>query len=288
MAFRRDHRDHRVSVAGGAYRVHEWSPASRSGKGQRPIVLMLLHGFSGGGLVWERAVADLTTDALIVAPDLPGHGETRLEGDTAFSFEGAATALECVLESLGATSCLLHGYSMGGRLALYFAITRPTRVRALSLESASAGLALDENRSERATADGRLADFASENGIEAFVDRWETTPVLQSLRNLTKSDWERLRAVRLSNNGDGLAASLRGMGVGTQPYLGDRLSELSMPVLVITGSQDAKFTAIATDMAARLSRVSQASVADAGHTPHLEQPGAWSGILDAWIAGLQR
>lgn len=262
--------------------LHEWS-----GEGTSTPPLLLLHGFTGCGPGWERAAALLRVPERILAPDLPGHGESVADPD-ACTFDAAAGAIEAVLDAAGVERVDLHGYSMGGRLALYFALTRPARVCRLSLESASAGLATAEEREARMRGDEELARFACEAGIERFVDRWEHTPVLATQLKLPAELRARLRALRLRNPVAGLAASLRGMGTGAQPYLGERLGELAMPVLVMAGEGDAKFSAIARDLARSIPDSRLVLIPGAGHTPHLEQPQRWAAAVDSFIAENER
>jgi pimeloyl-ACP methyl ester carboxylesterase len=78
---------------------------------------------------------------------------------------------------------------------------------------------------------------------------------------------------RLANTGPGLASSLRLAGTGTQEPLWDRLGQLSMPVLIVTGELDAKFTALGRRMTEAIGpSATHVVVADAGHAPQLQQP----------------
>ena len=80
--------------------------------------------------------------------DLPGHGATQTpaEPERASMAETAAD-LDALLEQIVPQQQVdLMGYSMGGRLALFFALNYPDRVRRLVLESASPGLAEPEER----------------------------------------------------------------------------------------------------------------------------------------------
>jgi len=267
----------------GSVCLHEWVGGGVSAAAP----LLLLHGFTGCGLAWEGAAALLAEPTWIVAPDLPGHGESDA-APSACTFDAAAKAIEASLDAVGIERCDLHGYSMGGRFALYFAVTRPARVRRLSIESASAGLATAAEREARMRADEDLARMACEEGIERFVDRWERTPVLAGLRRLPAGERERLRAQRLRNDVAGLAASLRGMGTGAQPYLGARLAEITMPVLVMAGEEDVKFSAIARELAGVVRDRRLALIPGAGHTPHLEQPERWATAVDFFIAETER
>ena len=265
--------------------LHEWVRDEVSAS----TPLLLLHGFTGCGLAWEHAARLLAEPARVLVPDLPGHGESVAREDASdCTFDAVAGALESVLDAAGVASCDLHGYSMGGRIALYFALTRPARVRRLSLESASAGFASAGEREARKRSDEDLARLACAEGIERFVDRWERTPVLATQLRLPCEERARVRALRLRNSVDGLAASLRGMGTGTQPYLGDQLASLSMPVLVMAGEDDAKFSSLARDLVHGIVDSRLALIPGAGHTPHLEQPQRWAAALDSFLAETQR
>ncbi len=96
---------------------------------------------------------------------------------------------------------------------------------------------------------------------------------------------QRLHDQRLRNNPTGLANSLRGMGTGAQPSLWDRLGELTMPVLLIAGEHDAKFSAINREMQSLIPKAQLEIVAGAGHTVHAEQPQRHNEMVRAFLKG---
>jgi len=244
--------------------------AALTGAG-RPLVL--LHGFTGSAATWASLAARLAPRHQCIALDLIGHGSSGAPADPArYSMECAVADLAGILEALGLPSVDLLGYSLGGRLALQFAAATPTRVRALVLESASPGLAGPAERAARVAADEALAEAIERDGIAAFVARWEALPLWDSQAALPVATRQRVRAQRLRNNPQGLANSLRGMGTGSQRALWDELPRLRMPALVLAGALDAKFSAIAQQMAGALPHAELAIVPDAGHAIHLEQP----------------
>jgi 2-succinyl-6-hydroxy-2,4-cyclohexadiene-1-carboxylate synthase len=249
-------------IRGLRYHVDCW------GEG-RP--LLLLHGFTGSSDTW-RPFRLAWRGVAAVAVDLVGHGRTELPSTPA-----RATMAECVedlgliLDALGLERAAVLGYSMGGRLALRFALAQPHRVQALVLEGASPGLP-EEERAARRLADERLARLLEEEGIAAFVAAWEALPLWASQARLSNEERERLRLARLACSPAGLALSLRGMGAGHDEVALDRLGELSMPVLLIAGEEDQKYAALARAMAARLPTARLAIVPEAGHAVHLEQP----------------
>ncbi len=267
---------HEVPLAAGSCSV--WD----SGESSRSVPVVLLHGFAGSGESWAGVRERLAERYRVVALDLPGHGATPEGCDAAgYTMEAAADRVERVLAWLHIERAALAGYSMGGRLALYVAVTRPARVGSLVLESASAGLQDPPARFERRSQDERRAELLESDGIETFVDRWENMPLFASQRRLDPSMRAALRRERLACDPRELAANLRGMGLGSQPWLGPWLGELDIPVLLVTGGADTKFTGIAADLERRMPRARLVVVAGAGHNVHLEKgPEFAAAVLD--------
>lgn len=234
--------------------------------------ILLLHGFTGSGENWAQHAGHFRAAGLrVLAPDLPGHGANLPRTSDDYTMEAAAEALAALIEQEKSGPVHLLGYSMGGRLALYFAIHYPQKVRSLILESASPGLATPEERAARVAGDNALAARIEREGIPAFVSFWESLPLWKSQEKLSAADRQWLHEERLRNSQRGLAESLRRMGTGMQPSLWERLGELSMPVLLLAGAEDAKFVAINRQMAGQIPHARLVIVPGAGHTIHLEQ-----------------
>jgi 2-succinyl-6-hydroxy-2,4-cyclohexadiene-1-carboxylate synthase len=236
--------------------------------------LVLLHGFTGSAAGWGSHLdAFAAANLRVIAFDLLGHGQSDAPADPQrYSMEHCRADLLAALQEfgVGAGEAVLLGYSMGGRIALYLALSG--YFRALILESASPGLAGADERAARRVADEALAASIERDGVAAFVERWEQLPLFASQRTLPSEQREALRAQRLRNSARGLANSQRGTGLGVQPALHDRLAALDIPVLLITGELDQKFCEIAAQMAHLLPRAQWRKVPGAGHAVHLEQP----------------
>ncbi len=242
--------------------------------------VLLVHGFTGSTAGWSRARAALAERGVSTGTlDLAGHGDRAGERDPRlFTLDAALDDIGAAVREAGSDPVLL-GYSMGGRLALHFAERHPERIRAMVLESASPGLASEEERSARRASDEALARSLEREGIESFVARWEALPLFASQARLPAAVRDEVRARRLCNDAASLAAALRGLGTGALPSLWARLRHIGVPTLLLAGEEDVKFVGVARRMAERLRDVRVEVVARAGHRTHLERPERWADLV---------
>ncbi len=245
-------------------------PAAKRRDGE-PTPLVALHGFTQTGRSWsavERALGQP-----ILAPDLPGHGSASDERPADLA-AAAALVADRTTSLLDGRSGWWIGYSLGGRILLHLALARPELVVGLVLVSTTAGIDDADERASRMEADEALADEILRDGTARFLERWTSQPLFASL---TVGDND--RADRLRNTAEGLAASLRSCGTGTQTPLWDRLGELTMPTVVITGELDTKFTALGRHLADALPNAVHERLSGAGHACHRERPAAFADAL---------
>lgn len=244
--------------------------------------VLFLHGFMGAAANWDEIAARLSDRFRCLAADLPGHGAATGLPERAYTMAGCSEALRVTLDAAGVPACAVVGYSMGGRLALYFALEHPARCRRLVLESASPGLETEaeraaRRRTDRARARRLTADF------RAFLDGWYRMPLFASLHRhegLVEATVRR----RLRNDPQELARSLAGMGTGRQPSLWPRLAEISSPSVVLAGALDEKYRALTEAMAARSAgRLKRAVVKRAGHNIHAERPARYVRFLKEFL-----
>jgi 2-succinyl-6-hydroxy-2,4-cyclohexadiene-1-carboxylate synthase len=233
--------------------------------------LVLVHGFTQTQAAWEPVAARLRARWRLVRVDLPGHGGSA---GVRVGFEEAAALLgEC-----GGRAAYV-GYSLGGRLCLRLALDRPELVRSLVLLGASPGIADPAARAERRAADEALAAGVERDGVAAFLDRWLAGPLFATLPQELAG-----REDRLVNTPEELAAALRLLGAGAQVPLWDRLARLRCPTLLVAGALDAKFAALAAEMAAAIGPAAHLQlVPDAGHAAHLERPAELAALLDEFL-----
>jgi 2-succinyl-6-hydroxy-2,4-cyclohexadiene-1-carboxylate synthase len=243
--------------------------------GSGPPVIAL-HGFSLTGE--QFATASSLLGRTIIAPDLPGHGRSV---DASTLLPDVLHLVATIIDSVGFPVPVI-GYSQGGRVALMTALDHPVGISALVLISANAGVEDSKERVARRQSDNEMARRISTNTIDDFIDAWTSTGIT-STRHLPAEDRDADRVVRRQNVPTGLARAVTGYGQGTQPSVWHRLTTLAMPVLIMSGDNDTKYTLLADAMAARIPDVERVTVDDAGHNPLADTPGQAYGAISDFL-----
>jgi len=245
------------------------------------VPVVLLHGFTGSTATWSEFIFNWKEQFQIIVVDLPGHGKTKTQSPR--TLEACCADLNQLFTSLQLDSVHLVGYSMGGRTALSFAMLYPERIASLTLESASPGLASEAERQERIEKDEKLAQRIEQDGIMKFVDFWENIALFDTQKKLPAAIRQEIREERTGQAADGLTQSLRHMGTGKQPSLWGQLNAFKKPVLLLVGTEDEKFVGINKMMEKQLETSKFASVKNAGHAIHVEQPEIFGKLVSEFI-----
>ena len=248
-------------------------PVTRWGRGETKAVFV--HGFAGSAASFdhlEPLLGDLLSATCV---ELPGHGSTPVA-----SWDETVDAIGAQLDA----STVLIGYSQGARLALAAATRFPQRVERLVLESGAAGFRQRHDRVLRRRSDEALAEVILSRGVDAFVAEWEQLPLFAGLRALPAVEQQAIRARRSSHSAEGLAGALRTLGQGAQPDLWPSLQRLRVPVLLMSGANDVKYTRLARQLTAELPLAWRISFRGIGHAPHLECPSMYAAELRSFLA----
>ena len=101
------------------------------GQGQ---TVVLVHGFSEDGTIWENQVEYLKGKCQLIIPDLPGSGQSPIN-ETPWSMEYFAECIRAILDHENISTVQMIGHSMGGMIACTYSGIRPQRVaRLVSME----------------------------------------------------------------------------------------------------------------------------------------------------------
>jgi len=194
----------------------------------------------------------------------------------------AAASIIELADKLEADSFSLVGYSMGGRLALYFSGIYAMRVDRLVLESASPGLQDEKDRTARRERDARLAQELEQGDLDRFLDNWYAQPLFETIKQ-DRARFETMLRRRKEQDARQLAKSLRGMGTGNQPSLWHELPSHRIPAVLIAGEHDAKYCGIAATMAEACAAMEVDIVPGCGHNVHFENPARYTDCLRRFL-----
>lgn len=226
---------------------------------------------------WGDVMFELPRNLSTLCVDLPGHGKTVVDGPRSeYSFQSIAVQLLALLESLRISKVTVAGYSMGGRLGLYLMVHYPKIFASGVIISSTPGLASPEDRRERCIKDADLALKLAEMPYGEFLSQWYAQPLFKSLQKNLR--FPELLQRRAKNSPLNLGAFLRESGTGKQPSLWEDIHAL-MSVVLVTGSLDSKFDAIAKKMKKINPKVTHQIIENSGHNIPFEKPAELAALL---------
>jgi pimeloyl-ACP methyl ester carboxylesterase len=215
--------------------------------------LVFVHGSGGSHLQWnyQRSFFQKRCNVLLI--DLPGHGEAGHLGET--SVEAYATQVLQLVQTVSEEPICLFGHSLGGAIAQSFALSYPDRVKALGLVGTGARLRV-------LPAILRDVQEAFDDTIRmineyAFSGKAPSDLIDLGIRTMLKTD----------------PAVLYGDFSACDRFdVMDRVSEIVVPTLVITGRDD-RLTPpkYAHYLADRIENATLEIIEGAGHMVMIEQ-----------------
>ncbi len=237
----------------------------------------LLHGFTGSPQSYSRIVRYLGVQERPLIPALTGHG-----GDwqvrAADSFEGEVSRLLALLADVERPR-LLCGYSLGARLALGMLSRAPSMFDGAVLIGLHPGLEATTDRDGRRALDAGRARLLREEGLAAFMEAWEALPLFASQRDLPPNLLAEQREWRLAHDPEGLARSLEVLGLAEMPNYRAAMASLDVPITLMAGSLDVKFSKMAKELASENERIRAEPVDGVGHNVLLEAPSVVAAAL---------
>jgi len=258
--------------------------------GEGPV-LLLVHGITSDSSVWERVTPGLSRQATVIAPDLPGHGEShRARGD--YSLGAHASTLRDLLLMLGQTRATVVGHSLGGGIAMQFAYQFPEMCERLVLVD-SGGLGREVSPLLRAaTLPGSelvLPLLAASRLLEAGA---RVGGLLGRIGLQLGTDLEQMaRGHSTLADGDSRAAFLHTLRsvvdpAGQRINAGNRLYLAEhMPILLIWGEHDSIIPVSHGEAAHEALPNSELAVLSrSGHFPQLDEPEVFLDVLLEFLA----
>jgi len=254
-----------------------------AGEGQ-PFVM--IHAGVADSRQWNNEFALFASGFRVVRYDLRGYGKSEpVEGE--FTHLQDLTAL---LDHLGlAAPLILMGCSLGGGLAMDFALAQPARVGALIMVgSGPSGLELDVP----APAKFAEAENAYNQRDLDLLAELETQIWFDGAGRTSAQVNQEMRQLAYEMNRNALSQEAKHLGKrlpDAQVPAAGRLSELGMPVFVIVGAHDTPYMLAAADyMVETLPLARKALIEDAAHLANMDQPDEFRRIVTMFLDSLAR
>jgi len=241
--------------------------------------LVFVHGFPLDRTMWRHQIAEFQKTHRVLAVDLPGFGQSSAPPDE-MSIIGFADQLREFLDQLAVIDKVtLCGLSMGGSIALQFALRHPQKLSKLILCDCRA--AVDSPEAQKLRHD--LADRVLREGPEfvalALPVRLFAARTIEQQPEVVQSIQAVIRATAPSSVAGGSLA------LANREDVVNRLSEVQSPTLVIVGRDDVISTVDEMrQIAERIPNATWKEIPGAGHMAPLEAPGLVNSEIRAWMA----
>ncbi|HYM98043.1 MAG TPA: alpha/beta fold hydrolase [Candidatus Sulfotelmatobacter sp.] len=277
----------------GSLRVHHMH-------GGRGTPVLFIHGLGSSGYIeWRFNLERASLRHRVYAPDLPGFGRSE-KPKARYGIPYFTRFIERYMEGRRLRSAAVVGASLGGRIALELALTRPHMVRKLVLVN-SLGLGRPKARISYGLVTiprvGETVMKAARNALH-----WAPPDMIRRVaarysgassdinRTMDDSYLEHLRELYSAEGyHDAYLATVRSL-VTPRAVFGDqydvtkRLHRLHIPVQLIWGADDPLFPVLHATRAQKLIDGSRLAVIEgAGHTPQAERPEEFNRVLNAFL-----
>lgn len=256
-----------------------------AGEGSGPAVV-LVHAFLMSHLSFDDIIDELAERFHVIAPDLPGFGESEKPSPAryAYGIESAAEAVADLIAAFGVGRAHVIGHSMGAAVALTLAAGHPELVQRLVLEDALCypvplklgsrlslvpvlGGILFKQLFGRAMFRAHMRDRVFRPSARLPMDRIDRHYDLFNTPSARESAHAVMRAI-----------------IDTRAVVA-RLPRVRAPTLVVWGGEDREYPVASANRLAREIHGAKLEIMDAGHAPHEERPREFVALVTEFMEG---
>ncbi len=238
------------------YEVHGDGPA-----------ILLSHGFTATGRMWEGQIDMLARDRKAIVWDMRGHGRSDSPADPARYSEAATVAdIAAILDDVGAARAVIGGHSLGGYMSMAFHRDHPDRVAALVLCGTGPGYRKDEARDAWNVTANAMGDRLQENGLRQ-LDRFGVESRGKDHKSV-----------------EGLVMAARGMLTQRDASVMSSLEHIRAPTLVVVGSEDKNYLNGSKYMASKIPGAEHIVFEGAGHAANIDKPAEFNKALGDFLS----
>lgn len=248
-------------------------------------VIMLLHGSNADLHTWQAWADALKSDYRVIRFDQRGHGLTGPAADGEYTLEAFGADIDAVADALNVETFTLAGNSMGGAIAMGYAIANPERLDGLVLVDAGGAPIQREgggNLAFRLAAMPVVGDAMSQLLPRSLVER----SLSQSVSNQAIVTPEAVdRYWEMARYPGNRAATRKRFSTPRKSFEADAVAGMTVPTLVMWGEEDSLIPYEAAGWyMEHLPNATLANYPGIGHIPMEEAPERSVADLEAWLA----
>lgn len=245
--------------------------------------LVLVHGFACGVRSWDPQVRAFSRSRRVIVYDARGHGVSGAPDDAmAYSQTMSVDDLHALLAHLNIRRAAIGGLSMGGNIALNFALSYPGMVTKLIVADTGAG---SDNTAEWIVGAETDADTLERRGMEAFADMACASPLFASYIAQGPTAGRFIRSCLMTHRAHGLAHTARQV-LAKRPTiyaLESQLRQLRIPTLLLVGEHDEPCVKVHRFMADCIPGSTHVVLGGVGHLTNLEAPAAFNAAIRRFL-----
>jgi N-formylmaleamate deformylase len=245
---------------------------TRAGGG--PVPVILLHGLTANGMCWTALAHALEAEYDVIMPDARGHGKSSVPA-YGYRYEDHANDVVGLIQSLGLSSSILIGHSMGGMTATVVAGHHPNLLRGLILADPSF-LSLKVQR------EVRDSDVTDQH--RGFLNMSLDEIVADARTRHPQRSPEMLKVIAQAR----LQTSMSAFDVLTPPnpdYM-QLVRSTDVPTLLVIAENGVVSSEVATELQCVNPKVQIEKILDAGHGLHYDQPERFAAIVESFLRSI--
>jgi pimeloyl-ACP methyl ester carboxylesterase len=235
-----------------------------------PIVFC--HEFAGDYRSWQPQVETFSTTCRCITYSQRGYPPSDVpEAIDAYTQELLVEDLRGLLDHLGIERAHVVGLSMGGNVALNFALTHPQRCLTTVVAGCGAGT-VEREQFERDN--DRVVQYLRAYGMADFAAMYAEGAARVTFKRKDRAGWELFRRQLAEHSATGSALAMAGV-IRRRPTifaLKERLNQLTVPTLLVVGDEDEPCIEPGIFMKREIATSGLVILPQSGHTINLEEP----------------
>ena len=251
--------------------------------------ILFVHEFAGDFRSWEPQLRYFAKRYRCIAYNARGYPPSDVPEDVSqYSQDIATDDIAGVLRHLEIDSAHIVGLSMGAFASLHFGLRYPEMARSLVLAGGGYG-ALDDDHERLQKAVEAATKQIEQNGMAVMAESYAVGPNRLPHKRKNPRSWAEFKAQLAEHSSAGSALTMRGVQMTRPAYpeFVDRLRQLTVPVLLIAGDEDAPSIDPTIYLKRTIPSAALAIFPKTGHAMNLEEPELFNQTMQDFLAVVQ-